>query len=85
MEMHGQFNDPNQTGNCCESNDRHHNQEHRRFGHGHQGGSCCCHEGPHHGMKRRFIAPAERQKHLESYIEQLENEIAGAKAVLEKL
>ncbi|HDL84949.1 MAG TPA: hypothetical protein ENH11_01230 [Candidatus Acetothermia bacterium] len=44
----------------------------------HESTACC-------GMSRRFMTKAERREALESYRDQLKNELAGAEEQLEEL
>jgi hypothetical protein len=52
--------------------------------HGYGGYGCCMgHHG--HGFARRFMTKAEKIEKLESYIEQLKNELAGVQERLREL
>jgi hypothetical protein len=46
---------------------------------------CDCHELSHGSFCRRFVSPQEEKDILKNYQDQLQKELAGVKAQIEKL
>jgi hypothetical protein len=56
-------------------------------GEGEEHGECCCHRGHHgHGrFVRRFMTKAEKMEKLESYAEELKNELVAVQERIKEL